>query len=209
METVKEELTYDNILEMFKETDKRFQETDRQFKETREILDTKFQETDRQFKETDRKFQETDRQMRNLMKKMDEAEHRWGKFVESLVEGELIKLLDKRKIKVHRTSMREKVIYDDRQFEIDIIAKNGKEIVAVEVKTTLNVSKVKEFLYVLRHFREAFPEYSGMKIYGAIAYISVDNSADVFAEKSGLFVIRATGESAKITNADTFKPKEW
>ncbi len=53
------------------------------------------------------------------------------------------------------------------------------------------------------------PEYSEKKVYGAVAFISEDAGTAAMAEKNGLFVIRATGDSASIVNAETFTPKIW
>ncbi len=46
-------------------------------------------------------------------------------------------------------------------------------------------------------------------MYGAVAYLKADESADRYAEGQGLFVIRATGSSASITNAENFKPRTF
>lgn len=53
------------------------------------------------------------------------------------------------------------------------------------------------------------PEYRHMRIYGAVAYISVHGSSDSMAENMGLFVIRATGNSSSIVNKENFKPKAF
>jgi len=159
--------------------------------------------------ETDRQMKETDRQIRNLNKKMSESENRWGKFVESLVEGSLIKLLKKKNIIVYSTYQRRKVSYNGRQYEFDIIAENGNEVVAVEVKTTLKPDDVKEFIQELKDFKKALPKYADNTIYGAVGFINVDGASDKMAEKNGLFVIKATGDSAKIINEKAFKPKTW
>ncbi len=133
-----EKLTFEKIWLMFKETDKRFQETDR-------ILTEKFQETDKRFQETDRilteRFQETNRILRQTDKKIKKLEElfvgQWGKLIESLVEGSLVKLLNQRNIMVQQTFQRSKSTKTGKEVEIDIIACNGEEVVAVEVKTTL------------------------------------------------------------------------
>jgi hypothetical protein len=212
----------------FKETDKKFQETDRQFKET----DKKFQETDRQFKETDKKFQETDRQFKETDKKFQETNKQfkeaakqaritnraieksnklfngqWGKLMESLVEGNLVKLLNATGIKVERTYQRAFTKYEGRDFELDIIAENGIEVVVVEVKTSLEVEDVKWFLEKLNKFKEVFPKYKGNIVYGCIAYLKTESEAHTFAMKQGLYVIRAVGNSASIVNTTDFKPK--
>ncbi len=168
-----------------------------------------FQETDKKFQETTEKFQETDKQMKNLLKKMSEAESRWGKFVESLVSGALVKLLKRRKIAVTGTLQREKKFYNGKQYEIDIIAKNGKELVAVEVKTSLSPQDVDDFIKVLKIFKEVFPEYSDKDLIGAVGFINEEGKSAIYAENKGLLVIKATGASARIVNINSFKPKIW
>ena len=93
--------------------------------------------------------------------------------------------------------------------EIDIIAKNGKEVVAVEVKTTLRVKDVNKLLNVLKRFSQLLPECKEKKLYGAVAYLRSQDSSEIYAEKKGLFVIRATGNSSRIINKKDFKPKAF
>jgi predicted AAA+ superfamily ATPase len=197
-----ESLSFEKVWLMFQETDKKFQET-------KQLLEHSSLETDKKFQETNKKFQETDHQMKNLMKKMSEAESRWSRFVEALAEGSLIRLLKSRNINVKGTAQREKSFYNNRQYEIDIIAKNGNDIVVVEVKTTLRPKDVKEFVRELLVFREAFPDYSQKNIYGAVAYISVEGEAALYAAKKGLFVIKSAGEGGILQNEIDFKPRIW
>ena len=91
--------------------------------------------------------------------------------------------------------------------EFDIIAVNGKEVVAGEVKTVLTPKKVDHFIEVLKDFKAYFPYHKDRKLYAAVAYLRSEDKAGDFAEKKGLFVIRATGDSAKIVNKKSFKPK--
>jgi len=166
--------------------------------------DAKFKETDTKFKETDAKFKETDIKIK---KAFELFEGQWGKLMESLVEGDLIKLLNAQGIKVHETSMRRKGGTDGENFEFDIIAHNGNEIVIVEVKTTLKVKDVDHFIGKLEKAKTWMQEYSSYKIYGAIAYLKEESGSAVYAEKQKLFVIRATGNSASISNQENFKPR--
>ena len=68
-----------------------------------------FQETDKRFKETDRQFKESDKKLKKLE---DLFTSQWGKLIESLVEGDLIQLLNQRGIKVNDTSTRAKSFYN-------------------------------------------------------------------------------------------------
>lgn len=163
-------------------------------------------ETDLKFKETEHQFKETDRK---LNKMIHQFESQWGKFVESLVSGNLIQLLRGKGIDVHDTSQRRTGIHMGRQFEFDIIAKNGNELVIVEVKSNLNIKAVKDFLEELSHAKEWLDEYASYKIYGAVAYLHASEESPIYAERNGLFVIRATGDSSIITNSESFVPTSW
>ncbi len=169
-----------------------------------------FQETDRQlkesFKETDKKFQETDRKLRKLENLFV---GQWGKLMESLVEGDLVPILNARGIPVNETLQRVKKRYNNKEIEIDLIAINGDEVVFVEVKTTLKVQHVNTFLEKLENIKTIFPRYKENRIYGAVAYLRTESDAKDYAIKNGLFAIRATGNSASIVNDTDFKPTSF
>ena len=185
-----------------RDTDRRMQETDRRMQET----DRRMQETDRLMQETGRRMDDNSSEIRRLNEVF--TSH-WGKLMEALVDGDLIKLLSKRGITVDYTFNNLKRDHDGRTWEIDILAANGTEVVVVEVKTTLKVRDVDHFLQTLRHFHRLMPEYGGKLAYGAVAYLKADESSAVYAEKQGLFVIRATGSSASITNRRDFRPRAF
>ncbi|MDQ1265839.1 MAG: hypothetical protein QG635_991 [Bacteroidota bacterium] len=198
-----ENLNFNKIWALFQETDKKFQETDMRFQET----DKKYQEIAQNFRETEKFIQNTTKEIKNLSKKMSESESRWGKFVEALVEGKIIELLRQRNIDVTETYTRVKS--DKREMEIDIIAANGKDSVVVEVKTTLNIDKVDDFLDKLKNFKSVFHRFDDSVIYGAVGYIQDESSAAKYAQKKGLYVIKAIGEGARIINKKDFQPRTW
>lgn len=185
-----EQTTIEELKNIVKEIALQLKETDRKIQETDRILTEKFQETDRKFQETDKKL----RQLEDLFV------GQWGKLVEAMVEGKLKELLSERGIDIQRTAQRETSIYKDDIIEIDIMAKNGDCIVAVEVKTTLKVKDIDQFVKKLSILTDAFPEYKGKKVYGAVAFIKANENAERYAYKKGLFVIKAVGDGAIILN---------
>ena len=189
--------TFEKVWLMFQASDKKWQETERLMKEQSRETDKRWQETDKRFKETDKK----------IKKAFDLFTSQWGRLVESLVEGDLPRVMQERGIMVKRTVERAKSD-EEKGYEFDIIAVNGDVCVVVEVKTTLRPDDITEFLRKLRHFRKWMPEYAGKdRVLGAVAYIRVHSNSDKMAEKNGLFTIRATGKSAKIINPEGFEPK--
>lgn len=152
------------------------------------------------------------RDQRAAEKRMNKLESifvgEWGKLMERLVEGDLVRLLRGRGINIMQTSSRRHGrLPNGENFEFDIIAHDGDTIVVVEVKTTLRPDDVKEFLYRLDHARELLPEYANKKIHGAVGFLSEESESATMAERRGLFVIRATGSSAAIINDPGFSPK--
>ncbi len=74
---------------------------------------------------------------------------------------------------------------------------------------TLKVRDVDHFLETLRNVTVLLPEYAAHAAYGAVAYLKANESADAYAERQGLFVIRATGSRASITNREDFRPRTF
>ncbi len=150
-----------------------------------------------------------------------EVGNRWGELVEVITKENLGRLLKERGFKIHR-------VYgnvtdeDKRQWEIDVMAVNGKEIVIVEAKASLTAKDVKLFIKKkLPKIREYLPEHKDKKIHGAVAYLrskveasdkkKVEHGKDAakYAFEQGLFVISVTGETASMLNDKSFKPKTF
>ena len=192
-----------------KETGLQLKETDRRLKD----IGKSQEETDRQLKGLGKSQEETDRQLKETALQLKETDSRfnsqWGKLVESLVEGNIAQKFADRGVQVQGTTQRAKKTFEDKQYEFDIIVHNGDEIIVVEVKTTLDVGKVKHFLEKLKCFKKLFPEYANKKVYGAVAFIVADSGSDQYSENQKIFVIKATGNSASIINSQNFKPRDF
>ncbi len=197
----------DMIEQGFQRVWQMFQETDRKSKET-----------DRQFKETDRKIEELGRILKENMKESDkyfrkvrELDRNWGKLVEALIRPSVAEQFQKRGISVGGSGQREERKRGGETVEIDILLTDTGSLVAVEVKTTLSVQDVDEHIEThLKPFKKFFPEYKDKKVYGAVAYIHVEENADRYAYKNGLFVLTFSGkDTVKIKNDRKFVPKEW
>jgi hypothetical protein len=68
---------------------------------------------------------------------------------------------------------------------------------------------VKDHLERLREFKEFFPEYQEKKVLGAVAGIVIEDGADRYAYRQGLFVIGQTGDRVTILNDEKFIPRIW
>ncbi|ETR72198.1 MAG: hypothetical protein OMM_07648 [Candidatus Magnetoglobus multicellularis str. Araruama] len=85
--------------------------------------------------------------------------------------------------------------------EYDVVLTNTHSILVVEVKYKLTCEYVTNFYKKsLPKFKLLFPEYSGHKIYGAVASYSDEDNARELAAKYGLFVLGREGQSYEIIN---------
>ena len=190
------------LVEAQKETEKCFQETERRFQET----ERRFQETERILKEQSLK---TDRQITRLSQEIGNLGGKWGRFVENMVAPACETLFLNRDIPVHQVSQRVRKRLDGKTLEIDVLVTNENHVLVVEVKSSLSVDDVKELIKNLTEFRQFFPEYNHKQLYGAVAGIEIEEGADKYAYRQGLFVLAQRGENVAILNDTEFQPKTW
>ena len=202
---MKEPLTYENVLELFKETSRQFKESEKKSEE----LDKKFKI---EMAEHTKKFERELRASRKEWdKKMGELTGTLGRFVEGMVEPKLLELFRNRGIEVTE-------IYHNIQtqkeglegVEIDLLLANSEYTIAVEVKTILRVRDVDEHLVRLGKFQHnPIKVVKGSILIGAVAGMRIEENADRYAYRKGLFVLKQKGEIVEIGNDEKFRPKEW
>ena len=168
-----------------------------------------FRETTQMFKETDKKIEKMSAKIEKVGEHVDGLAGSWGKFVEGTVAPGAIRMFKERDIDVEWTSTRNKVQKDGEEMEIDVLLENEEYVVAIEVKSTLNVEEVNGHLNRLKRFKEFFPRFKDHKLVGAVAGIVIEEKADRYAYRKGLFVIAQTGETVQILNDEKFKPEVW
>jgi predicted AAA+ superfamily ATPase len=174
------------------------------FKETDARLDQRIRETDARL---DQRFHETDEKLRRLEGLFG---NQWGKLMEALVQPGVLQLFQRRGIEVHRLHQRSKAQLDGKNLEVDLILENGSEVVVVEVKRTLGVEDVNDFLDDLEEFLTFFPIFQGYRVYGAVAGLTFTEEADRYAYRKGLFVVQVIGETtARILNNEPFHPTDF
>ena len=191
-------------------------ESHRKTEESLREYKREMQESQRKTEESQRKTEES---IRKTQKAIDMANgnfnNKWGRFLENLLQGDLVNLLKERGIEVGRIISRKKTLREDgmAKSEIDILAVNKKDIVLTEVKTTLKSQDVDKFLEKLKNFKNAEPEYKDKTLYGAMAYLGVaDRSIKARLRKMGLFLIQSPGGVkgvSIIVSGKNFKPKAF
>jgi hypothetical protein len=184
------------------EADRRNAEADRRNAEAEQ----RNAEADRRSAEADRTMEELKKQVQATTEAVNNLTTRWGRFVEEMVEPAVVQLFQERGIDVTQTMSRLKSKRPGAAMEIDILAVNGSELVAVECKSRLSKDDVDDFLDRLQRFKLAFPQFRDFQVYGAVAGIEIDQGIDSYAYRRGLFVIKQSGETVKIINDVQFQP---
>ncbi|GHT34157.1 hypothetical protein FACS189427_00960 [Planctomycetales bacterium] len=195
MSVIPQPLTYEQMMEMFRQTD------------------LKFQDTDRKFQDTDRKFQETREQMKRTDRRIAALGGRIGDIVQAMVEGNILDKFQKlgygfdicaRNVKFQNNKL-------DIKGEIDLFLEDGDVALLIEVKSKLETADVREHIKRMEKFRcYADAKKENRTFIAAVAGAVVDDTAEEFAHKNGMYVIVQSGDSVKIVKPPkNFKVKEW
>ena len=168
-----------------------------------------FRETDRKMQETDRKMQETDRRLRELGKQIGGLGNRLGDFVEGLIRPGLVRMFSDWGIKVHQTYPDVEAERDGVAIQVDLLVVNDTDVVVVEVKSKLKTEHIDEHIKRLGKFRKLFPRYADARLLGAVAAMVIPKESAKYAMERGLFVIGEKGDNAVLLNPPTFQPKAW
>jgi hypothetical protein len=194
---MQETLTYNQILELFKETDRKFQET-------KELLA-------KSSLETDRKFQETDNKIRDLSKKIVFANNIQVPFSESLFINSICRILSE-KFKCSDFSLYRRFYLNDDSFEIDIFGLSKSSIYVIEIvdfKSKLKLSAIKQIHDHITKVRKIKTEYKDRKIFGIIAAVDYEQrNADQVMSK-GYYFVSILDNLAVLHISESFKPKFW
>ncbi len=189
------------------ENEKNIQEIWALFRETDRKIKAMSEESERRSRELDERFKATDRKIDKVAGMFDTQ---WGKLMESLAEGGVLKLFQERGIGVYQIYQRARCRRNGRHLEIDLLLADDDVAVAVEVKTTLKADHITEFLEDMSEFPEFFPRYRNSKIYGAVAALRMEQQSERFAQKQGLFVIKIGGDGmTEMLNPTDFKAKNF
>ena len=173
-------LTYEGVLELFRESDRRFvlmsQELDRKFQETKQMIhetseqmketdrqmqktDRQMQETTEQMKETDRKLaimsQKTDRQMKETDRKISALGSRIGEIVENMIGGDIVPQFRELgyNITQYARNHRFGLKGTTDSGEIDLFLYDGEFAILIEAKTNLKTDDVREHIDRLEKYR--------------------------------------------------------
>ena len=184
-------LTFEDIKQMFRETDKKFQENEK-----------RWQETLQQIKESDRKFQAIHDELGGIGKSN-------GQMAEDFFYDALEHSMKVGNIKYDYIDRNTKRKRNNLEGEYDIVLYNDYKVLIVEVKYNFKYKYLRDFYSErLKNFTKLFPQYKDYKIYGAIAAFSFEKEVIKEAEEYGFYVITQHNDKMKVMNKKDFTPNE-
>ncbi|MDW8088080.1 MAG: hypothetical protein RMJ45_08885 [Candidatus Calescibacterium sp.] len=123
----------------------------------------------------------------------------WGRFIEGMVEPSVMKFLKEHDFRILEIYQRAKFSKNGKNKEYDLIVVCDKDSVfMVSAKTHVSSKDVKELLVDMKEFSFFGERYRGRNLYGIIAGISYGRGADTFALRSGLYVVKVSGEVMQV-----------
>ena len=185
-------------------------EPNREWRERSEELDRQMKETDRQMKETDRQMKETDRQMKETDRKISKLGNRFGQLIEHLAVSNIVEKF--RALNYSFTKVSQNTLLTDEQgqdlAEIDLLLENGEYVMAVEVKSVLTRTGVKEHRKRLETLRGYADKRNDKRVFaGAVAAALTNKNARDYALENGMYVVEQTGDTVQIRAPE--KPHFW
>ena len=155
--------------------------------------------------------QETDRITKQNAKMIGDLGNKFGSFTEGMAFPSMEKVLCK-KFGMTTVTTRYKTHIGGDTIEIDVLGISNSTIntvVVVEVKSHLRERDTEQMVKILIRFTEYFPEHTGKKLYGILAFVDASDNAIRQAEKAGLYVARIHDEVFYLLPTTGFSPKDF
>jgi hypothetical protein len=202
----------------------RIQENDRLLKEYQEKNDRRIQDHEQWLKEYDERNE-------RWLKEYREANDRWlkeqeaesnkmtsklgfrlGEIVEHLIAPNLIEKFNDMDLHFN-TSCSNQIFYDKNRkplAEVDILLENTTIAMAVEVKSKLLASHVRDHIKRMDILRKCADEHDDQRVwFGAVGGALVAPDVYKAARKAGFYLLEQSGDTMKISVTKDFKPREW
>lgn len=189
-------LSFEKVWQMFKETDLQFKETDRKFNESIQRCEKENSELKSQMKETDRKIKKISELYGNVSNNNGDVAENF--FYRGLKQGKTLG-----GIQFHFVDRKNKIHLGNLQAEFDIILTNTDTVAIVEVKYKVHPNDIEKLKNnIIPVFKQAFLQYSNYNLYGVIAGFDIPEDCIQKAKDYGFFILTQSGKNMEIVNEE-------
>ena len=164
--------------------------------------------------ETDRQIKELKEQIKEMSKQLGGLGNTVGGLIETLMAARLWEKFSAYPYGFDRAYRRLQVFDENTKKEltdIDILLYNTEWVMAVEVKSEVEIKDVERHIVRMELIRKHPPhQILGKKLLGALAGGAIRSEVRNFSYESGFFVLELRGESVElIPPPEGFIPKKW
>jgi hypothetical protein len=190
--------TFESVWALAQETWSQLRENAKQQKRNERILTKKFAETRQLFKETDKKFDRLERMIdkdRELIGGISRSNGEFCEeyFINSFKEKPVF--LGEKYDRVISYLKPDPVVIED---EYDLVLRNGKSVVLIEMKYKAGIDDVGKMFKKLDSYRANYPIYKKYKVYLCLASFRFPAIVRKCAAKEGIILIQQRGEIIEV-----------
>ncbi|MCL1849825.1 MAG: hypothetical protein FWF70_00180 [Bacteroidetes bacterium] len=190
----KEELSWAEIKAMYAETDRQFKDIAKRFKEnSRQIKENAIQS-----KETDKKFDRLEKMIERTNQQIGGISRSNGKFCEEYFINSFKEnptFLGEKFERVVEYLKPDPVVVND---EYDLVLRNGKTVVLIEMKYKAGTDDVGKMFSKLNSYRANYPMFKDYKIYLCLASFRFPAKVRECAAKDGIVLIQQRGDKIEV-----------
>lgn len=187
--------TYEQLLELFRETD------------------AKIKELAEEHKKTELAQQETEKQIKELGRQIGKAHRERGTYTELILMPSIEEtLLNKFKYESFDANLRRKSRTKDDEIQIDALGftnSTRNELMIVEVKTQLESSDIKQLEKNIKRFDSFYPEHKDKKKYGLLVALYASKKLIEQVHKKGFYFATIKDDIIKLDNPIDFKAQAY
>nr|VFK00029.1 MAG: hypothetical protein BECKH772B_GA0070898_101775 [Candidatus Kentron sp. H]VFK00899.1 MAG: hypothetical protein BECKH772A_GA0070896_102062 [Candidatus Kentron sp. H]VFK04775.1 MAG: hypothetical protein BECKH772C_GA0070978_102062 [Candidatus Kentron sp. H] len=170
-----------------------------------------FKETDRRFKETERRFKETERMIKELGRQIGGLGDKFGYFTEGMALPSMERILTEQ-FGMTTVMPRVRTRKDSEEIEIDVLAYVNDEsnlAVVVEVKSRVKAEAIEQLRGMMAHFRTLYPEHKDKALVAILAGVDWDRGLEQEARDAGFVTASIRDEIFQLTVPEGFQARRW
>jgi regulator of replication initiation timing len=166
-------------------------------------------ETQQAHKETEKAIKETQQAVKETQKNIGGLNNTLGSLVERIMTPDLPRKFKPLGFTFDKITTVKWTTDGNIYAEIDGLLENGKQAMAVEVKTTLEIEDINDHLKRMERIRKYADEHGDKREFlGAIAAMIANPKPKKYALEKGLFVIVPSGENVIVIKPEA-EPRIW
>ena len=197
-----------DISKLFQVISTGFKQSDKKIKEMGNLLSEEIKGTELLVKQI---LNDSSLKTDNYFSAINKSERNWETLIDSIISNDMADQFKRINIDICGSTVKAISKRLGETFEMGMMLIGEQSIIPVELSLTLDIEAIDD--HIENHlipFKKYFPEHKNKAIYGAVAYIHVEENAEQYASQKGMLLLTFNDENRLvIKNSPDFKPLEW